>query len=81
MSRIELVHTPKHSSWLNMAEPELSVLTRQCFTDRVGEQREVEERATAWKEDRNQRQKGIDWQFTNEKARVKLKRLYPKIEL
>lgn len=81
MSRIELVHTPKHGSWLNMAEPELSVLTRQCFTDRVGEQTEVESRCLAWKGDRNKRQKGIDWQFTNHKARVKLKRLYPKIEL
>jgi hypothetical protein len=81
MSRIELVHTPKHGSWLNMAEPELSVLTRQCFTDRVGDQEEVESRSIAWKVDRNKRQKGIDWQFTNEKARVKLKRLYPNIEL
>lgn len=81
MSRIELVHTPKHGSWLNMAEPELSVLTRQCFTDRVGEEKEVERRSLAWKDDRNETQKGIDWQFTNEKARVKLKRLYPKIEL
>ncbi len=81
MSRIELVHTPKHGSWLNMAEPELSVLTRQCFTDRVGDEQEVKRRSTAWKTDRNKRQKGIDWQFTNEKARVKLKRLYPKIEL
>jgi len=78
---IELVHTPKHGSWLNMAEPELSVLTRQCFSDRVGHQSEVENRAAAWKADRNKRQKGIDWQFTNDKARVKLKRLYPKIEL
>ena len=64
-----------------MAEPELSVLTRQCFTDRVGEENEVERRSLAWKDDRNERQKGIDWQFTNKKARVKLKRLYPKIEL
>ena len=47
MSRIEIVHTPKHGSWLNMAEPELSVLTRQCFTDRVGEQSEVERRCHA----------------------------------
>ena len=81
MSRIEIVHTPKHGSWLNMAEPELSVLTRQCFTDRVGEQTEVERRCLAWQTDRNKRQKGIDWQFTNDKARIKLKRLYPKIEL
>ncbi len=81
MNRIDLVHTPKHGSWLNMAEPELSVLTRQCFTDRVGEQAIVEQRCAAWTIDRNKRQKGIDWQFTNQRARVKLKRLYPKIEL
>lgn len=80
-SRIKIVHTPKHGSWLNMAEPELSVLTRQCFGDRVGEQSEVERRCEDWETDRNNRQKGIDWQFTNDKARTKLKRLYPKIEL
>lgn len=81
MNRIELVHTPKHGSWLNMAEPELSVLNRQCFTDRVGDQAEVEQRCTAWGIDRNKCQKGIDWQFTTDQARIKLKRLYPKIEL
>lgn len=81
MSRIELVHTPKHGSWLNMAKPELSMLTRQCFTDRVGQQAEVKSRREAWQADRNQKQKGIDWQFTNDKARTKLKRLYPKIIL
>lgn len=80
-SRIDIVHTPKHGSWLNMAEPELSVLTRQCFTDRVGQQAEVQRRCEAWGKDRNQRQKGIDWQFTNDKARIKLKRLYPNIQL
>jgi DDE superfamily endonuclease len=81
MSRLELIHTPKHGSWLNMAEPELSVLTRQCFTDHVGSQEEVARRGDAWKQDRNECQKGIDWRFTNEQARGKLKRLYPKIEL
>jgi len=78
-SRINIVHTPKHGSWLNMAEPELSVLTRQCFGDRVGEEAEVKRRCEAWETARNQRQTGIDWQFTNDKARTKLKRLYPKI--
>lgn len=81
MSRLELIHTPKHGSWLNMAEPELSVLTRQCFGDRVGSQEEAARRGDAWKHARNQRQKGIDWRFTNEQARIKLKYLYPKIEL
>lgn len=81
MSRMEIIYTPKHGSWLNMAEPELSVLTRQCFTDRVGQQDQVIERCQAWEADRNRQQKGIDWQFTNDQARVKLKRLYPNIIL
>ncbi len=81
MTRLEIVYTPKHGSWLNMAEPELSVLTRQCLSDRVDSQKEVERRTSEWESDRNTRQKGIDWQFTTEKARTKLKRLYPKIKL
>ncbi len=81
MSKLELVFTPKHGSWLNMAEPELSVMTRQCFADRVSSQAEATRRITAWQADRNERQTGIDWQFSTEKARIKLKRLYPKIEL
>lgn len=81
MSRLELVYTPKHGSWLNMAEPELSVMTRQCFSDRVSSQSEAQRRITAWQIDRNERQTGIDWQFTTIDARTKLKRLYPKVEL
>ncbi len=81
MQRFEFVNTPKHGSWLNMAEPELSVLTRQCFTDRVGSQKEVARRVSEWEKDRNKRQKGIDWQFTTENARIKLHRLYPRIKL
>lgn len=80
-SKLELVFTPKHGSWLNMAEPELSVMTRQCFSDRVESESEVRRRITAWQSDRNSRQIGIDWQFTTEDARIKLKRLYPKIEM
>lgn len=80
-SRLEIVFTPKHGSWLNMAEPELSVMTRQCFADRVASQTEAERRIGAWQSDRNHRQIGIDWQFTTEDARTKLKRLYPKVEL
>ena len=64
-----------------MAEPELSVLTRQCFSDRVSSKAEAERRINAWQADRNERQKGIDWQFSTDEARIKLKRLYPKIEL
>jgi len=81
MSKLELVFTPKHGSWLNMAEPELSVMTRQCFSDRVSSKAEAERRINAWQADRNERQKGIDWQFSTDDARIKLKRLYPKIEL
>jgi len=81
MSKLELVFTPKHGSWLNMAEPELSVLTRQCFCDRVGTESEVESRVNAWQSDRNERQTGIEWRFTTEDARIKLKRLYPNVEM
>lgn len=81
LGKLEIVHTPKHGSWLNMAEPELSVMTRQCFADRVGSQAEATKRTTKWYHARNERQIGIDWQFTTEDARTKLKRLYPKIEL
>lgn len=80
-NKIELVYTPKHGSWLNMAEPELSVMTRQCFADRVASECEVRRRIAAWQQDRNSKQTGIDWQFTTDDARIKLKRLYPKIEL
>lgn len=81
LSKLELVFTPKHGSWLNMAEPELSVMTRQCFSDRVGSQEEVEQRTTAWYQARNEHQTGINWRFTTADARIKLKQLYPKIEL
>ena len=81
MSKLEIVFTPKHGSWLNVAEPELSVLTRQCLNDRMGTQSEVERRVGEWESDRNDRQKGINWRFTTEDARIKLKRLYPKIGL
>jgi hypothetical protein len=78
--KLELVHTPKHGSWLNMAEPELSVLTRQCLGQRMGDVERVRQRAQQWAATRNQRQTGIDWQFRTEQARTKLKYLYPKIE-
>jgi hypothetical protein len=77
--KIELIHTPKHGSWLNVAESELSVLTRQCLGRRIANQAEVEAETTVWNADRNHRQIGVDWQFTTDDARIKLKRLYPKI--
>jgi hypothetical protein len=78
--KLELVHTPRHGSWLNMAEPELSVLSRQCLNQRIGKQARVAQLARQWATARNQRQSGIDWQFRTEDARTKLKYLYPKIE-
>ncbi len=77
--RLELVHTPKHGSWLNVAESELSVLTRQCLGRRIAKLRVVAEQATAWGVHRNRKQVGVDWQFTTEDSRIKLKHLYPKI--
>ena len=77
--KLELVHTPKHGSWLNIAESELSVLTRQCLASRIDTQQAAAQAAQAWNEDRNTRQIGVDWQFTTADARTKLKYLYPKI--
>lgn len=77
--KLELVHTPKHGSWLNVAESELSVLTRQCLDRRIPIQAEVAAEASHWSTDRNAKQIGVDWHFTTEKARVKLKHLYPKV--
>jgi hypothetical protein len=67
--KLELVHTPLHGSWLNVAESELSVLTRQSLSGRIDSQARVEAEATAWYADRNQRQIGVDWQFTTDDAR------------
>jgi hypothetical protein len=79
--KLELVHTPKHGSWLNVAESELSVLTRQCLDRRIAQMTIVCDEARTWATDRNQRQVGVDWQFTTADARTKLKRLYPKIKV
>ncbi len=76
--RIEVVHTPKHGSWLNLAEIELNVLTRQCLARRIPDQQTLIDETTAWQEKRNGKQPRIDWQFTADDARVKLKHLYPK---
>jgi hypothetical protein len=81
MEKIEPVHTPKHGSWLNMAECELSVLEKQALGERVGDEAELTRRARTWNEDRNQRTKRIEWQFRTSDARVKLRRLYPKTQL
>jgi DDE superfamily endonuclease len=77
--KLELVATPKHGSWLNVAEPELGVLSRQCLSRRIAVQDEVAGEAGAWGGRRNAKQVGVEWHFTTEDARVKLKHLYPKI--
>ena len=77
--RIQFVYTPKHGSWLNVAECELSCLTRQCLTDRrIGDLATLQSEIAAWSARVNDMQRAVDWQFTIDKARVKLKRLYPK---
>lgn len=78
--KLEIVHTPKHGSWLNIAECELSVLTRQSLDDRVGSQGVVSRRVQPWAQSRNEEQVGVDWQFTTENARIKLRQLYPNIK-
>ncbi len=78
--KVHLVHTPKHGSWLNVAESELSVLTRQCLGRRIAQQGNVAKEAQAWSKRRNTMQIGVDWQFTTADARIKLKHLYPQIK-
>lgn len=77
--RFEFVYTPKHGSWLNMAEIELNVLMKQCLCGRIADKETIKQQAKAWQNDRNNKEATINWQFTNEKARTKLKRLYPTI--
>jgi len=80
--RIEFCHTPKHGSWLNIAENELSSLTRQCIGGhRIGDLRSLRERIAAWAADVNGTQRGVDWQMKIADARCKLKSIYPKIKL
>ena len=75
--RLEIHHTPKHGSWLNMAEIELSVLARQCLDERMENQELLSKAVAAWEQTRNAATARIDWRFTTADARIKLKRLYP----
>jgi hypothetical protein len=77
--KLEIHYTPKHGSWLNMAEIELSVLQRQCLDRRLGDRATLEQEVAAWVAARNTAVATIDWQFTTEDARTKLTRLYPVI--
>jgi hypothetical protein len=78
--KLELVHTPKQGRWRNVAGSELSVLTRQSLGRRIDTQGEVAGEASAWKERRQEKQIGVEWHFTTEDARIKLKHLYPKVK-
>ena len=78
--RLEWHYTPKHGSWLNMAEIELSVLARQCLDRRIPDLEALRREVVAWERDRNAQATRVDWQFTTADARVKLKRLYPVLE-
>lgn len=78
--RFEFVYTPKHGSWLNMAEIELNVLTGQCLSRRIDDIEVVNKEVQAWLEFRNNKNAKVNWQFTTEDARIKLTRLYPTIE-
>jgi hypothetical protein len=81
-SRLEIHYTPKHGSWLDIAECELSSLTNQCLENRrIDNIDDLRKEVLAWSANKNARQKGVDWQFTTEQARIKLKTLYPVIEL
>ena len=79
--RLEIHYTPKHGSWLNIAEIELSVLTEQCLERRIPDLETLRTETKAWERGRNTNQKGVDWQFTTAGARIKLKRLYPQIQM
>jgi hypothetical protein len=79
--RLEIHYTPKHGSWLNIAECELSVFTRQELSERVPDAAALAAKADAWSRQRNERQQGVHWRFTTEDARIKLHRLYPQAQL
>jgi hypothetical protein len=79
VERLEIHYTPKHGSWLDMAETELSVLTKQCLDRRIPDMATLKSEVAAWERQRNGQQATIDWRFTTDQARIKLKRLYPSI--
>lgn len=71
---------PKHGSWLNITEIELSVMSRHCLNHRIATLNSLKQELSSWEVSRNQTQKGVDWQFTTDSARIKLKRLYPQFK-
>jgi hypothetical protein len=76
---LEIHYTPNHGSWLNMAEIELSVLARQCLQRRIPDREALAGEVEAWEEERNAVESSIEWRFTSDEARIKLKHLYPEI--
>lgn len=80
VERLEIHYTPKHGSWLNIAETELSVLTRQCLSRRLPDQTHLIAETDAWSLARNTSHKTVDWRLTTDDARIKLKRLYPQFQ-
>ena len=78
--RLEVHYTPKHGSWLDMAEIEIGVMSRQCLDRRIPDQRTLRREVAAWQAQRNQDAIRVDWRFTTEDARIKLKSLYPSIQ-
>lgn len=75
--KLEFHYTPKHGSWLNMVEIELSVLSRQCLNRRIPDRESLQREVSAWEQERNQQKATVNWRFTTEKARHKLQRFYP----
>ena len=80
VDRLDIHHTPKHGSWLDIAEIELSALARQCLDRRISDQTTLIKEVAAWEQDRNAAQVAVDWQFTTADARVRLRHLYPSIQ-
>jgi hypothetical protein len=80
VEKLEIHYTPKHGSWLNMAEIELSVLQGQCLDRRIENQESLTREVGAWERDRNRQEVRVEWRFTTEEARIKLKRLYPVLQ-
>ena len=80
LDKLEFHYTPKHGSWLNMAEIELSILSRQCMDRRIPDQETLKKEISAWQEKRNVIARPMEWRFTTEDARIKLKKLYPTLK-
>ncbi|SHK85913.1 DDE superfamily endonuclease, partial [Anaerocolumna jejuensis DSM 15929] len=77
--RLEIHYTPKHGSWLNIAEIELNVMTRQCLKRRISEIEKLSQQLSAWEQERNSSKATVQWQFKTTDARIKLASLYPKL--